>query len=199
MYTLNSNIAALNAKNTSRLQANELNESLRRLSSGLRINSAGDDSAGIVVANNIRAQESSTNEALKNVNTAIGMFQIMDKAIDQQLKILDTIKAKAIQAATDGQSQQIRDALQNEVKELLLELDNIARTTSYNGTKLLDGSFMNTKMQIGAFADDLLEFSINSSETNKMGYISYQTTYGGSRDISGLELNLKMQDIVVRM
>ena len=191
MYTLNTNIAALNAKNTSRLQGNALQDSLQRLSTGLRINSSADDAGGLVVANTLRSQELSTGEALKNVNTAIGIFQLIDSALDKQLKILDTIKVKAIQAANDGQSQNVRDALQKEVTELAKELDNIARTTKFNNTNLLDGSFVNNKFQIGAYANDLLDFSIQSTETDKIGYSSYHTTYGGSRDIEDLQLTFK--------
>ena len=191
LYTLNTNIAALNAKNTSRLQGDALQESLQRLSTGLRINSSADDAGGLVVANTLRSQELSTGEALKNVNTAIGIFQLIDSALDKQIKILDTIKIKAIQAANDGQSQSVRDALQKEVAELAKELDNIARTTKFNNTSLLDGSFVNNKFQIGAYANDLLDFSIQSTETDKIGYSSYHTTYGGSRDIEDLQLTFK--------
>ena len=124
-FRINTNVAALNA-HTIGVQNNRfIANSLEKLSSGLRINKAADDASGMSIADSLRSQASSLGQAIGNANDAIGMIQIADKAMDEQLKILDTVKVKAIQAAQDGQTTESRRALQNDIVRLLEELDNI--------------------------------------------------------------------------
>ncbi|RAX54832.1 flagellin B, partial [Helicobacter monodelphidis] len=115
--------------------------SLERLSSGLRINKAADDASGMAIADSLRSQANSLGQAMRNTNDGIGIIQIADKAMDEQVKILDTIKTKAVQAAQDGQTTKTRTAIQADINRLIDSLDNIANTTSYNGLTLLAGSY----------------------------------------------------------
>ncbi|PPB76082.1 flagellin N-terminal helical domain-containing protein, partial [Campylobacter hyointestinalis] len=132
-FRINTNIAAMNAHTNAVVNNRSLDGSLGKLSSGLRIQTAADDASGMSIADSLRAQASGLGQAVKNANDAIGIVQTADKAMDEQIKILDTIKTKSIQAAQDGQSSDSRRALQNDISRLLEELDNIAKTTSFNG------------------------------------------------------------------
>ncbi|AXL46188.1 flagellin [Campylobacter jejuni] len=149
-FRINTNVAALNAKANADLNSKSLDASLSRLSSGLRINSAADDASGMAIADSLRSQANTLGQAISNGNDALGILQTADKAMDEQLKILDTIKTKATQAAQDGQSLKTRTMLQADINRLMEELDNIANTTSFNGKQLLSGNFINQEFQIGA-------------------------------------------------
>ncbi|MGJ9087275.1 flagellin, partial [Campylobacter coli] len=107
-FRINTNVAALNAKANADLNSKSLDASLSRLSSGLRINSAADDASGMAIADSLRSQANTLGQAISNGNDALGILQTADKAMDEQLKILDTIKTKATQAAQDVQSLKTR-------------------------------------------------------------------------------------------
>lgn len=175
-FRINTNVSAMGAHNSGVINNRNLDTSLARLSSGLRINTAADDASGMAIADSLRSQASSLGQAIKNANDAIGVIQTADKAMDEQLKILDTIKTKAVQAAQDGQSTQSRLALQSDITRLLEELDNIATTTSFNGMQLLSGSFTNKEFQIGAFSNETIKASIAPTNSGKIGAIRYETT-----------------------
>ncbi|MCI5539008.1 MAG: flagellin B, partial [Campylobacter lanienae] len=121
-FRINTNIAAMNAHANSQITDRALSSSLGRLSSGLRIQTAADDASGLVIADSLKSQANSLGQAIANGNDAIGIVQTADKAMDEQIKILDTIKTKAIQAAQDGQNSDSRRALQNDISRLLEEL-----------------------------------------------------------------------------
>jgi flagellin len=159
-------------------QANnrELDKSLERLSSGLRINKAADDASGMAIADKLRSQGNSLGQAIKNANDATGIIQIADKAMDEQLKILDTIKVKATQAAQDGQTNDTRKAIQADVDKLLKSLDDIATTTSFNGQSLLNGSFTNKSFQVGSSSNQTVDFTVNSTHSTKVGDVRFETT-----------------------
>jgi flagellin len=175
-FRINTNVAAMTAHNSGVINNRNLDGSLSRLSSGLRINTAADDASGMAIADSLRSQANSLGQAVKNANDAIGVIQTADKAMDEQIKIVDTIKTKAVQAAQDGQSTQSRQALQSDITRLMEELDNIATTTSFNGMKLLSGSFTNREFQIGAFSNETVKASIGATNSDKIGAIRYETT-----------------------
>ncbi|MBO5063203.1 MAG: flagellin B, partial [Campylobacter sp.] len=118
-------------------------------------------------------------QAIANGNDAIGIVQTADKAMDEQIKILDTIKTKAIQAAQDGQNSDSRRALQNDISRLLEELDMIATTTSFNGQQLLNGNFSNKNFQIGAYSNETAKVSIGATNSNTIGHTRFETTNNG--------------------
>ncbi|RTI93754.1 flagellin [Campylobacter jejuni] len=204
-FRINTNIGALNAHANSVVNANELDKSLSRLSSGLRINSAADDASGMAIADSLRSQAATLGQAINNGNDAIGILQTADKAMDEQLKILDTIKTKATQAAQDGQSLKTRTMLQADINRLMEELDNIANTTSFNGKQLLSGSFINQEFQIGAQSNQTVKATIGPTQSSKIGVTRFETgamiTASGIasmtiKNYNGIE-DFKFQDVVI--
>ncbi len=174
-FRINTNVAALNAHAAGVENNRKLSSSLEKLSTGLRINKAADDASGLQIADSLRDQADSLGQAIRNANDAIGLFQIADKAMDEQVKILNTIKVKATQAAQDGQSTDSRKALQEDIVRLMEELDNIAGTTQYNGMSLLSGQFTNKEFQIGAYSNQTVQASIGATSSDKIGLTRFET------------------------
>ncbi|WP_052949170.1 flagellin A [Campylobacter jejuni] len=204
-FRINTNVAALNAKANSDLNAKSLDSSLARLSSGLRINSAADDASGMAIADSLRSQANTLGQAISNGNDALGILQTADKAMDEQLKILDTIKTKATQAAQDGQSLKTRTMLQADINKLMEELDNIANTTSFNGKQLLSGGFTNQEFQIGSSSNQTVKATIGATQSSKIGVTRFETgsqsfTSGvvglTIKNYNGIE-DFKFQDVVI--
>ncbi|MBK1972425.1 flagellin A [Campylobacter sp. TTU_617] len=204
-FRINTNVAALNAKANSDLNAKSLDQSLARLSSGLRINSAADDASGMAIADSLRSQANTLGQAISNGNDALGILQTADKAMDEQLKILDTIKVKATQAAQDGQSEKTRTMLQADINRLMEELDNIANTTSFNGKQLLSGNFINQEFQIGASSNQTVKATIGATQSSKIGVTRFETgtriTASGSvgmviKNYNGID-DFKFKDVVI--
>ncbi len=175
-FRINTNISAMNAYVNSSSTSRALDESISKLSSGLRINKAADDASGMTIADSLKAQASALGQAIANGNDAIGIVQTADKAMDEQLSILNTIRTKAVQAAQDGQTSQSREALQSDISRLLEELDNIATTTSFNGQQLLNGNFSNKNFQIGAYANQTVQVSIGATASDKIGLTRFETS-----------------------
>ncbi|MCR6580839.1 flagellin N-terminal helical domain-containing protein, partial [Campylobacter insulaenigrae] len=174
-FRINTNIGAMNAHANSTMTARELDKSLGRLSSGLRINSAADDASGMAIADSLRSQAATLGQAINNGNDAIGILQTADKAMDEQLKILDTIKVKATQAAQDGQSLKTRNMLQADINRLMEELDNIANTTAFNGKQLLSGGFVNQEFQMGSQSNQTVKATIGPTQSSKIGVTRFET------------------------
>ena len=174
-FRINTNISALTAHTIGVQNNRSLHNSLEKLSSGLRLNKAADDASGMAIADSLRSQSEGLGQAVRNANDAIGIIQVADKAMDEQLKILDTIKTKAIQAAQDGQSTETRKALQSDIIRLLEELDNIANTTSYNGQQMLSGAFSNKEFQIGAYSNTTVKASIGPTSSDKIGHVRMES------------------------
>ena len=175
-FRINTNITALNNHNNARKTDDRLNASLTHLSSGLRVNKAADDASGMTIADSLKSQANSLGQAIANGNDAIGIVQTADGAMDEQLQIVDTIRTKAIQAAQDGQSTDSRKALQADISRLMEELDNIAKTTSFNGKQLLNGNFSNQNFQIGAYSNETVQISIGATESSKIGHTRFETS-----------------------
>ena len=191
-FRINTNIAALNAHANGVTNNRALNTSLERLSSGLRINKAADDASGMAIADSLRAQEKALGQAIRNANDAIGIIQTADKAMDEQIKILDTIKTKATQAAQDGQTTETRKALQQDIVRLMEELDNIAGTTSFNGQQLLSGQYVNKEFQIGAYSNTTIKASIGATSSDKIGSTRFET---GVTIVSASAVSLTFKDV----
>ena len=174
-FRINTNIAAMNSLAISNMNNRGLDNSLAKLSSGLRITKAADDASGMAIADSLRAQASSLGQAVANSNDAIGIVQIADKAMDEQIKILETIRTKATQAAQDGQTSETRASIQKDVNRLLESLDNIAASTTFNGQSLLSGSYTNKEFQVGAFSNQTVKASIGATGSGKIGHVHYET------------------------
>ena len=174
-FQVNTNVNALNAHAQTTFTQTSLSSSLQKLSSGLRINSAKDDASGMAIADSLRSQANALGQAIRNTNDGMGIIQIADKAMDEQVKILDTIKTKATQAAQDGQTTQTRTAIQADINRLIESLDNIAGTTTYNGLNLLAGGFTNKEFQVGAYSNQTIRASIGATSSDKIGHVRNET------------------------
>ena len=175
-FIINTNIKAMNSNVNLAVTSREVTKSLEKLSSGLRINKSSDDSSCMAIADSLRSQANALGQSIRNANDAIGMIGVADKAMDEQIKILDTIKAKAAQSAQDTQNYQSRAAIQRDVLRLIEQLDNIAFQTSYNGLKMLAGSFTNKAFEIGAYSNEVIGVSIGATSSDKIGAVRREST-----------------------
>ena len=145
------------------------NEAMERLSSGLRINSAKDDAAGLAISTGMQSQISGINQAVRNSNDGISMAQTAEGSMDEMTNILQRMRELSVQAANDTNSSENKASIQQEVDQLYSELDRISQTTQFNGTNLLDGSNSSTTLQIGANSGESLTFTIESVTTASLG------------------------------
>ena len=146
---INTNVSSLNAQESAVNTSKNLSASLEKLSSGLRINKASDDASGLAIADKLRTQASSINQGIANGNSAITLLQIADKSMAEQSNILDTVKAKLIQANTATTSSAGRKAIAADIAKLMTQFDNISKTTNYNGTDLISHSASALNFQVG--------------------------------------------------
>jgi flagellin len=197
-FIINTNIKALNSNVNLAVTDREMTKSLEKLSSGLRINKASDDSSGMAIADSLRSQANALGQSIRNANDAIGMIGVADKAMDEQVKILDTIKTKAAQAAQDTQNFQSRSAIQRDVIRLIEQLDNIAFQTSYNGLKMLAGSFTNKAFEVGAYSNEVIRVSIGATSSDKIGSVRRETSDNITESgITTLEFDVNGKKVVL--
>ncbi|MBH1977509.1 MAG: flagellin [Comamonadaceae bacterium] len=152
--TINTNIASMNAQRNLGLSANSLATSMQRLSSGLRVNSAKDDAAGLAISERMNTQVKGLTVAARNANDGISLAQTAEGALGKVGDMLQRMRELAVQASNATNSKADREALQAEVKQLSDEIDRVAKQTSFNGTKILDGSFVGAVFQVGANSGD---------------------------------------------
>ncbi len=169
MATINTNVASLTAQRNLSTSANALNTSINRLSSGLRINSAKDDAAGLAISERFTSQIRGSNQAVRNANDGISLAQTAEGALKSSGDILQRIRELAVQSANATNSASDRNALNAEVNQLTSELDRIAQTTEFNGRKLLDGSFTSAQFQVGANANQTITATSSNFGTSSYG------------------------------
>lgn len=178
---INSNLPSLNAQRNLNKSQMGLNNALQRLSSGMRINSAKDDAAGLSIANRFTSQIRGLDQAVRNANDAISLSQTAEGAMDESSNILQRIRELSVQSANSTNSALDRLSLQEEVNQLVSEMDRIAQTTTFNGLKLLDGSFSAQSFQVGANSRETVNVSVAAATTDKLGVNkvdSNNTSYG---------------------
>ncbi|WP_274689867.1 flagellin [Spartinivicinus poritis] len=166
---INTNIASLNAQRNLDSSQAATDLSLQRLSSGLRINSAKDDAAGLAISTRFDSQIRGTSVAIRNSNDGISLAQTAEGALASITSSLQRIRELALQSANGSNTDVDRVALNEEVQQLVTEIQNVAEKTNFNGTKLLDGSFDNTLFQTGANLGDTIDVSIAKVTTNSLG------------------------------
>ena len=171
-FRINTNIAAMNAHRNATATNIGLDNSLTKLSSGLRINKAADDASGMAIADALRQQSQGLGQAITNANDGIGVTQTADGALDEYINIIGIIRVKSIQAASDGQTIATRSAIQSDITRLMQEAQNIATTTSFNGQTLLNGAFQNKSFHIGAYSGEVVHISIGDAQVSKVGTFS---------------------------
>jgi flagellin len=149
---VNTNVASMNAQRNLMHSQDRLGRNFARLSSGLRITNAGDDAAGLAISERFTSEIRGLGQALRNANDAISLSQLAESALSESTNILQRMRELAVQAASDINNATDREAINDEIEQLKEELTRIGENTSFNGTKLLNGSFVNSFFQVGAFA-----------------------------------------------
>ena len=167
--TINTNVMSMNAQRNLGKTQSDLANSMQRLSSGLRINSAKDDAAGLAISDRMTSQIRGLNQAVRNANDGISLSQTAEGAMQETTNILQRMRELSVQSANSSNSNSDRDALQAEVNQLKSEMDRIANTTTYNGLKILDGTYASQSFQVGANANETIGVTISSMQTNTLG------------------------------
>ena len=167
--TINTNVASLTAQRNLGMSQASLNTSIQRLSSGLRINSAKDDAAGLAISERFTSQIRGLNQAVRNANDGISLAQTAEGALKASGDILQRVRELGVQSANATNSAGDRKAIQAEVGQLLSELDRISTTTEFNGQKLLDGSFGSATFQVGANANQTITATTGNFRTTTYG------------------------------
>ncbi len=196
---INTNVSSLTAQEAATNTTKSITGSLEKLSTGSRINKASDDASGLAIADKLRTQATSIKQGIDNGNSAVALLQIADKSMSEQSSILDTVKAKLIQANTDTTSADGREAIRKDISKLLTQLDNIAAQTNYNGTSLLQLSSTSQDKSAG------LNFQIGETEKDIISAFGIQSNTeglgGGGKDITtgtniatGTSIKVKTED-----
>ena len=183
--TVNTNVSSLNAQRNLTKSGEGLATSMERLSSGMRINSAKDDAAGLQISNRLTSQINGLAVAQRNANDGISMAQTAEGALNESTNILQRMRELSLQSANGSNSDADRGALQKEVSALQSELTRIAETTSFGGQQLLDGSFGTTKFQIGSNANETISMTLGDISSDNIGNNDVSgngTVYGGTTD-----------------
>ena len=196
--TINTNIMSLNAQRNLNASQGSLAVSLQRLSSGLRINSAKDDAAGMAITERFTAQIRGLDQAARNANDGISLAQTAEGALVEVGNNLQRIRELAVQASNATNSQSDRDALQLEVTQALAEVDRVANQTQFNGVKLLDGSFTGAVFQVGANAGETISVStIVDVNIAALGSVTQSQTSVDVADITDFATAIAAGDILI--
>jgi flagellin len=176
---INTNVISLNAQRNLNSSQNALATTLQRLSSGLRINSAKDDAAGLAISERMTSQIKGLNQAVRNANDGISMSQTAEGALGEIGNNLQRIRELAVQSRNASNSSSDRTALNNEVQQLKSEIDRVASTTAFNGIKLIDGSFTNQSFQVGANVGETINItSMVNAKSSSLGTSSSANVAG---------------------
>jgi len=184
---INTNIASLNAQRNLNSSQSQLHTSLERLSSGLRINSAKDDAAGLAIAERFTAQIRGLNQAVRNANDGVSLAQTAEGALGEVTNNLQRVRELAIQSANATNSASDRAALNAEATQLIAEIERVATQTTFNGNNLLDGTFSTQTFQVGANAGETIGLNISGGvRTTQIGQIAEET---GSASVSAVGIS----------
>jgi flagellin len=198
---INTNVASLNAQRQLMSSGNALDRATERLSSGARINSAKDDAAGLAISNRMTSQVRGLDQAIRNANDGVSLIQTAEGALSESTNILQRMRELSVQSANGIYSSGDRATLNAEVQQLVKELDRIADTTSFNGQKLLDGKLGKVSLQVGASANQTIEFKVQAMDAKTLGMGSTSVDLLGS-EFSSLSLlaganDLKDGDVLI--
>ncbi|WP_277998879.1 flagellin [Moorella sulfitireducens] len=190
---INQNISALNAYRNLTVTNNALTKSMEKLSSGLRINRAADDAAGLAISEKMRGQIRGLNQAIRNAQDGISLIQTAEGALNETHSILQRMRELAVQSANDTNTDEDRAQLQQEISQLLAEIDRIADTTQFNTKNLLNGSFANAVIHIGANSDQTLTVTIGTMSVSAIGVngLSISTQTKADDAISTIDTAIK--------
>lgn len=172
---INTNVLSLNAQRNLDKTSKALGKSLERLSSGSRINRAGDDAAGLAISEGLQSQVRGLRQAVRNANDSLGFLNTAEGALAEITNITQRLRELAIQAANGAIGNKERGFLDDEMEALLEEFNRISNQTEFNGTKLLDGSFVNTDLQVGVNKGETISFTIGDARTSSLGALASQS------------------------
>ena len=193
--SVNTNVASLNAQRNLSKSSDALGTSMQRLSSGMKINSAKDDAAGLQIANRLSSQINGLGVAQRNANDGISMSQTAEGAMTESSNILQRMRDLALQSANGSNDADARAALQKEVGALQQELTRIAETTKFGGTSLLDGSFGTKQFQVGSNANETINVSLRDVSADAIGANEIKgvgTAAGAAQSTAGTTLGTVM-------
>ena len=186
MSVINTNVSALRAQAANNANQNLLNTSMQRLSTGLRINSAQDDAAGLAITNRMTAQINGLNQAVSNSNDGLSLVSTGEGALTQTTSVLQRMRELAVQSSNDTNSSADRQYLNSEMTQLKAQIDSIASQTNFNGQNILDGSFTNKQLQIGSNAGQTMTMNIDSASSSSIGvYQAKEQALGALSAASG--------------
>ena len=194
MPTVNSNGAAMFALNKMTITERDMTTAMERLSSGKRINHAGDDAAGAAIADRMTAQIKGLEQSVRNAGDVISMAQVTEGALDESSSIIQRIRELAIQSASDVMNAEERSYLDAEVVQMMAELDRVTRDTTFNEIAVLDGSFADRRFQIGTHEREFASLSISSMRIDAIGAFKAVTD---KTDSSGINSNLALNAYAV--
>ena len=177
---INTNVASLTAQRNLNTSQSSLSTALQRLSSGLRINSAKDDAAGLAISARMTSQINGLNQAARNANDGISLAQTAEGGLSTAGDLLQRMRELAVQSANGTNSASDRASLQQEVSQLQQELNRVATTTQFNGLNVLDGNLNNAQFQVGANANQVISFSIANAQANAIGNNTLAANSGGT-------------------
>ena len=176
---INTNLASLAAQRNLSAAGSDVQTALERLSSGLRINTAKDDAAGLAISERFTSQIKGLQQAKRNANDGVSLAQTAEGSLGETSKLLQRMRELAVQSANGTNSATDRAALQSEVNQLKSEIDRITTATQFNGQKLLDGTFTNKNFQVGANANETVSINVSATNTSTLANNEFETT-GGS-------------------
>ncbi|MCD9506793.1 flagellin [Photobacterium phosphoreum] len=177
--TINTNVTAMTAQRNLNSASSSVADSMAKLSSGLRINSAKDDAAGMQISNRLTNQSNGLNVAMRNANDGVSMAQTAEGAMSESTTIMERMRELALQSANGSNSDKDRDAMQKEMGELQSEMNRIADTTSFGGQNLLDGSFDSKSFQIGSNSNETQSLELMDVSSHSLG-----RSYSGVADVT---------------
>ncbi len=183
---VNTNSSSLNAQRNLNNNTRTLSRSFERLSSGLRINSAKDDAAGLAISDRMTSQIMGINQAVRNANDGMSLTQTAEGALQETTNLLQRMRELSVQAANDTNTGSDRQSIQDEMGQLTSELDRIAEKTTFNNQKILDGSFAGAKFHVGANANDTLTVNVKDARASSLGRMArYEVDQVGDSAIDG--------------
>ncbi|MFL0809605.1 MAG: flagellin [Agarilytica sp.] len=195
---INTNVQSLNAQRQLVHSGNELATAMERLSSGRRINTAADDAAGMGISTRMTSQVRGLTQAVRNANDGISLIQTAEGALDESTNILQRMRELAIQSANGIYNDENRATLDAEVQQLILELDRIATSTTFNGQTLLDGSLGEVELQVGAEANQTIGIQIQAMDAQTLGMGSVSVDLLGAEVTANLStLTLAETDVLI--
>ena len=194
------NLSAMNTNRQMGTVSSALQKSTEKLSSGYKINRAGDDAAGLSISEKMRSQIRGLDKASSNAEDGISLIQVAEGALNESHSILQRMNELATQAANDTNTTSDREAIQSEISQLTSELDRIYSTTQFNTMNLLDGNFTGKSLQVGALSGQIISLSINSMKASAIGIkassisVSSNSAAGKSMSLIQLAINTVSQE-----